>query len=155
MRKRKKKTALKQKLAKEYNAQEKLVLKIQNKLKRAKGENLGRLLRDMEEQIKKGQEMAKIIKAKKYKNLKINIGFFFQKRGGGKIRAGEDKETLELKKLYQYVVAEERDYKTYDNLPRKEQHKRLEVWNTNLERAKNLVRKGVKAKGIPRNFFNK
>ena len=68
----------KREILKQYKAQGNLVLKLQKQMGKAKGEKMGRLLRDMEEQIKKGQEMAKLIKAKKYKNTKLNLDFFFQ-----------------------------------------------------------------------------
>ena len=51
------------------------------------------------------------------------------------------------------MTREERDYKTYDNLPEKERTKRLNVWNKNIARAKALVSRGVKVKAVPRNFF--
>jgi hypothetical protein len=71
-------TRVKQKLVREFEKQGNLVLRLQKKLDKAQGDKLDRLIRDIETEIQKGQEMTKVIKAKKYKNIKVNLGFFFQ-----------------------------------------------------------------------------
>jgi hypothetical protein len=68
----------KQILLKEYNTQQNKLLRLQKQLSRAKGEKLNRIIRDMETEIKKGKVMTQMIKAKKYKNLKVNLNFFYQ-----------------------------------------------------------------------------
>ena len=59
----------------------------------------------------------------------------------------------ELQTLHKYVVKEERDFPTYDDLPMAQQVKRTNVWNKNLARGKFLEEKGVRAKGVPAKFF--
>ena len=71
-------TRVKQKLVTEFKTQGNIVLRPQKQLKKAQGDKLDRLIRDIETEIQKGQEMTKVLKAKKYKNLKLNLGFFFQ-----------------------------------------------------------------------------
>jgi hypothetical protein len=71
-------TRVKQKLVTEFKTQGNIVLRLQKQLKKAQGDKLDRLIRDIETEIQKGQEMTKVLKAKKYKNLKLNLGFFFQ-----------------------------------------------------------------------------
>ena len=62
-------------------------------------------------------------------------------------------EQKELKTLHAYVIKEEREYPTYDNLSKAKQGERTAVWNKNLARGKALTRKGVSVKGVPKKFF--
>jgi hypothetical protein len=69
---------LKKRLVKEYTAQGHKVLRMQKRFGKVKGDKLDRLIRDIEIEITKGQEMAKVIKAKKYKKTYLNLSFFSQ-----------------------------------------------------------------------------
>jgi hypothetical protein len=75
---RKPETDVKQKLFREFKTLGKRVLKLQKRLRNTKGENLDLIIREMQTEIKKGQELTKLIKSKKYKNVKLNLNFFFQ-----------------------------------------------------------------------------
>jgi hypothetical protein len=65
-------------LVKEYAEQGHKVLRLQKKLEKAKGEALDRLIRDMQVEIKKGQVMAQVVKARNFKSTRLNLNFFFQ-----------------------------------------------------------------------------
>jgi len=76
------------------------------------------------------------------------------KKAAKKVGKWQDpKLKKELQALHKYVLKEEKEYPSYDDLPLAQQKSRLEVWNTNMSRGKLLQKKGVRAKGVPAKFF--